>query len=87
MQSIELARQWRAEQPQERCERQQGVVLIWHGEVYGWKNCLRNPEHERPGALAVDEHEHVYLAEGGNDYDGAEQWTAVRGNKVSGQDA
>ncbi|QGT84904.1 hypothetical protein GMO17_27125 (plasmid) [Pseudomonas coronafaciens pv. coronafaciens] len=28
--------------------------MVWEGVVYGWKNELRDPESERPGAYAVD---------------------------------
>ncbi|ENU3315260.1 antirestriction protein ArdR [Salmonella enterica subsp. enterica serovar Newport] len=51
-----------------------GVVLIWNGRVYCWKNQLRDARHERPGVVAVDCHDHVFRAEGGNDYDGAAAW-------------
>ncbi len=54
-----------------------GVVLVWDGEGYGWKNCLRDAGHERPGALAVDADGNVYRAEGGNDLDGASVWVVV----------
>ena len=56
---------------------QHGVVLIWEGAVYGWKNILRDASHERPGAYAVDEDGHIFIAEGGNDCDGAKAWVAV----------
>lgn len=51
-----------------------GVVLIWEGAVYGWKDCLRDPRSERPGAYAVDEAGRVFVAAGGNEYDGAAGW-------------
>ena len=54
-----------------------GVVLVWSGEGYGWKNCLRDADHERPGALAVDADGNVYRAEGGDDQDGALAWVVV----------
>lgn len=54
-----------------------GVVLIHAGTAYGWKDALRNPEHEMPGNVAVDADGCVYRACGGNDYDGAERWEAV----------
>ncbi|TLX55628.1 antirestriction protein ArdR, partial [Stutzerimonas nosocomialis] len=41
------------------------------------KNCLRDAGHEQPGAYAVDEDGHVFIAEGGNEYDGAKCWVAV----------
>jgi len=45
--------------------------------VYGWKDSLRDPNHERPNAIAVDENGRVFRAEGGNDYDGAERWASI----------
>ncbi len=67
------ARRYREANP----ERKGGVVLLFEGKVYGWKNCLRDAGHEQPGAYAVDEAGHVFIAEGGNDYDGAKCWVAV----------
>lgn len=71
MDHIDIANQWR-----ERNEEhgRDGVVLIWAGEVYGWKNCLRDAQHERPGVIAVDADGHVFLAEGENDVGGAKRW-------------
>ena len=54
-----------------------GFVLFFDGKIYGWKNELRNPEAERPGAIAVDVEGNQWLAIGGNDYDGAERWLQV----------
>ena len=51
-----------------------GVVLVWAGQAYGWKNELRDPQSERPGALAVDTDGCVWIAAGGNDHAGAERW-------------
>ncbi|MGP9772199.1 hypothetical protein [Halomonas citrativorans] len=51
-----------------------GVVLTWQGEEYGWKNELRDPQSERPGAYAIDAKGNTWKAVGGNDYDGAERW-------------
>ena len=67
------AAQWRTAHP----EHTGGVVLIWKGAVYGWKNCLRDAHQEQPGAYAVDEGGHVFIAEGGNEYDGAKCWVAI----------
>jgi hypothetical protein len=67
------ATQWRASNQ----EHANGVVLIWQSAVYGWKNSLRDAAHERPGAYAVDEVGHVFIAEGGDDYNGAKCWVAV----------
>lgn len=47
------------------------------GDVYGWKNELRDPASERPGVYAVDKARLVFKAEGGDDYNGAKAWVAV----------
>lgn len=54
------------------------VAWYWFGsEVYGWKNYLRDAVHERPGAYAIDESGHVFIAEGGDDQNGAKCWAMV----------
>lgn len=58
-------------------EHPSGVVLIWEGEMYGWKNELRDPASERPGAYALDKAGLVFKAEGGDQYNGAKAWVAV----------
>lgn len=58
-------------------EHPDGVVLVWEGVVYGWKNDLRDPASERPGAYAVDRAGLVFKAEGGDGYNGAKSWVAV----------
>ncbi|GHN94396.1 hypothetical protein MY006_50330 [Escherichia coli] len=73
-----IAALWR----QANQEHQGGVVLIWQGAVYGWKNELRDPQHEQPGAVAVDESGGVFVAEGGNEYDGAKCWVAAPANDL-----
>ncbi|EKI5081646.1 hypothetical protein PEY58_004593 [Salmonella enterica] len=73
MDYIKIATKWRNEQLSEMYWIT-GVVLIWEGRVYGWKDKLRDTRHERPGAVAVDCHGNVFRAEGGNDYDGAAVW-------------
>ena len=54
-----------------------GVVLVFEGKVYGWKNELRDPACERPGAYAVDKAGLVFKAEGGDEYNAAKAWVAV----------
>ncbi len=54
-----------------------GVVLFWYAKPYGWKNCLRDPQHECPGALAVDADGRAHQAIGGNERDGAQRWQEV----------
>lgn len=69
---VDLANQYRLEN-----EHRGGVVLFFDGEVYGWKDKLRNPESERPGALAVDSEGWIYKATGGDDYNGAKEWVSI----------
>ena len=54
-----------------------GVVLIWQGAVYGWKDSLRDASHESPGVFAVNEAGHIFIAEGGDEYNGAKCWVAA----------
>ena len=63
-----------------------GVVLFFEGEQYGWKNALRNPESEKPGAIAIDSEGNQWKAVGGDDYNGAEKWEAINHNKPTDQD-
>lgn len=72
---LDAANQWRIDNP----GHDNGVVLIWNNQAYGWKNALRDPQHERPGALAVTVDGQIYKAEGGNDYDGAAFWFTTNG--------
>lgn len=64
------AAQWRAKNG----ECQGGIVMIWEGEVYAWKNEVRDPQCERRGVYAVDEAGQIFIALGGDDYNGAERW-------------
>ena len=54
-----------------------GVVLIWQGAVYGWKDPLRDASHESPGVFAVNEAGNIFIAEGGAEYNGAKCWVAA----------
>lgn len=58
-------------------QRRGGVVLVWEGVAYGWKNEWRDPASERPGPYAVDMAVLIFKAEDGDDYDGAKAWVAV----------
>ena len=73
----EIAAKWRDAQAQTDNRAKTGVVLIWRGEVYGWKNVLRDAASEQPGAIAVDTKGHVFIAEGGDAYNGADGWVAA----------
>ena len=68
-----IATNWRAA----NLEHPGGVVLVWQRSVYGWKNSLRDASHERPGVYAIDEAGHVFIAEGGDEYNGAKCWVVA----------
>ena len=54
-----------------------GVVVIFNGEVQGWVNELRNPEHWVSGCVAVNEHGEIWQTIAGNSDDGALMWLLV----------
>lgn len=51
-----------------------GVVVFFRGEVQGWVNRLRNPDHWQPGCIAVDEQGHMWTTLAGNERAGALMW-------------
>ena len=67
---LATAHRWRTSNP----ECKGGVVLIWQGKAYGWKDSLRDPWQEKPGAFAVDLAGLVFTAQGGSVFDGAKSW-------------
>lgn len=67
------ASQWR----EDHLNYRGGVVLIWQGLAYGWKSTLRDASHERPGTYAIDAEGHVFVAEGGDAYNGAKCWVVL----------
>lgn len=74
MNRTEIAAQYRAESGH-----QSGVVIIGiDGEVGGWMNELRSPEHWMPGCIAIDADGNEWQATGGNDYDGATHWEPLK---------
>ena len=54
-----------------------GIVLFFDGNIYGWKDRLRNPECEQPGAIAIDQHGNQWMARGGDSYNGARRWVLL----------
>ncbi|ECZ0744812.1 antirestriction protein ArdR [Escherichia coli] len=78
MDYVSIARRWRQHNPDMA---ENGIVLIWKKKVYGWKNCLRDAQDEQPGAIAVDCAGNIFIAEGGNDYDGAKCWVVLDSDK------
>lgn len=56
-----------------------GVVVInREGLAAGWMNTLRDPEGWVPGCRAVDAGGAVWIARGGDDYNGAREWVALQ---------
>jgi hypothetical protein len=51
-----------------------GVVVLFEGEVQSWVNKLRNPEHWRPGCIAVDEDGRSWITLAGTEQNGALMW-------------
>jgi hypothetical protein len=51
-------------------------VRSHQGEVQGWVNQLRNPEHWQPGCIAVDERDRMWTTIAGSERDGALMWLA-----------
>lgn len=54
-----------------------GVVVFWCGAVQGWVDRLRDPDHWRPGCIAVDTDGRCWRAVGGNEIEGAERWEEI----------
>ena len=64
-----------------------GIVLFTRLEdlswfYYAWKDSLRDPQSEEPGSLALDQYGNIWIAEGGNNYDGAKQWSLLHKQSV-----
>lgn len=59
-------------------ESSEGLVVIFDGAEAGWARDLDRPESWQPGCLAINSVGKVWEAVGGNNYDGAEQWQAVK---------
>lgn len=53
-----------------------GAVVFFRGEVQGWVNRLRNPDHWQPGCIAVDEEGRTWTTIAGSESDGALMWLA-----------
>lgn len=70
---LKLANEYRCEQQ----NRDHGYVVItgiggWH--VTGWTIDLTHPGNWVPGCYAVDIDGRIYIATGGDDYHGAQEW-------------
>lgn len=41
MSYVDIAQRWRTQNVEHA---HSGIVMIWDGQVYGWKNCLRDAQ-------------------------------------------
>jgi hypothetical protein len=73
----DIAQQWRVRMGYEG---RGGVVVVFDGVAGAWVDCLRNPEHWRIGAVAVDEGGRMWVAGGVqvSDDDSASCWEPAR---------
>jgi hypothetical protein len=71
MNPVSLANDWRGKY---KYHGRGGVVVVFCGEVQGWVNTLRNPEHWQPGCIAIDEEGRTWTTIAGNEKDGALMW-------------
>lgn len=51
-----------------------GVVFFYENTPYCWREELGTATTEKPGVIAIFDDGSRYIAVGGNDYDGAENW-------------
>jgi len=68
------AKRYRREEPRTPAG---GVVLIYRGQAFGWKNCLGSASCVVPDSFAVNESGQIWQGTGGNDYDGARGWVLL----------
>lgn len=75
----ELAAEFRRSDFLADWQRKDGLVVVWDGVAVGWIAALSmaDPRGYMPGAVAVSVGGDLFLAVGGNDYDGAERWEQV----------
>jgi hypothetical protein len=59
-----------------------GVIVVCDDEIQGWVNELRDPEHWRPGCIAINENGELYLATGGDDQNGAKSWQPMTDKEI-----
>ncbi|THJ45013.1 hypothetical protein [Aeromonas veronii] len=67
----QLASEWRQEQG---FNGRGGVVIVFQGEVQGWVNELRDPEHWLSGCVAIDEAGQQWQTIAGSENAGAFMW-------------
>ncbi len=71
MSNFDVSRQWREDHGYVG---RGGVIVLFRGQVQGWVNQLRNPEHWQPGCVAIDETGQSWTAIAGTERNGALMW-------------
>jgi hypothetical protein len=51
-----------------------GVIVLFDGEVQGWVNELRSPDHWQPGCVAIGEDGRSWTTIAGTEQTGALMW-------------
>lgn len=75
-----IANAWRREHPDFSSY---GFVLVYAGEVSGWKAEITRPETVCPGTRAYGVDGSEFVAEGGDEMFGALRWTLICNNLSS----
>jgi hypothetical protein len=58
-----------------------GFVVVFNGKCAGWISALNEPQGWEPDSIAVNDTGEVWLAYGGNAYDGALSWEPLQDSK------
>ncbi|MEE9647971.1 hypothetical protein [Enterobacter soli] len=61
-----------------------GFVVVFDGKCAGWISALNEPQGWEPESIAVNEKGEVWLAYGGNAYDGAQSWEPLQDGSGEG---
>jgi len=73
-----IAKKWRLDNAETHPQMlNTGLVLIWEGSAYAWRDKIRDASTERPNVIAVDIKGRCFRAEGGDDDAGAKVWVVV----------
>ncbi|TCT82689.1 hypothetical protein EDC48_12288 [Gibbsiella quercinecans] len=67
-----ISTSWRKEHPEHATS---GIVLIRNNQPHDWKNRLRGAYYERPDVITINFDNHIFIAEGDNEYDSAKCWS------------
>ncbi len=71
---LELASEWRKKWKHTNLG---GFVIFFNDAPYGWTHELNSPEAWAPGCVAINESGECWVAIGGDDYDGAQEWLSI----------